>query len=171
MKTPILLAALCALLTLRAPAQTPQPGSMRDRMNKAPGALGGGGLKAPGMVRSPSKPAGGASVPAPAQDKVYSLPELLASGFTLNGKVVLLKLSKPAYELAELVSEKEYRVVIKDEAFNAATPVYFPPEGAKKMELFIQTTRITMSFYVRIWPDRYTAVGRDWQSSRGIYTW
>lgn len=156
------------LLPMLVLAQNPTPSLTTERMNNYRNPLerppAGTGTRGP--VQPPATTGNALDArPAPSAGRIYTIKDLEANKFTLNGQTVRVKLLKP-YFTPEQVAPDMYRVFIEEKDLSASAYIYFPAEGAQKLNLLTKTARGALSFWVHVTPDRYTAIGRA-----GVGSW
>lgn len=123
-------------------------------------------LDAPGQIAEGQEQAGKTQFPAPQEGKIYTLDGLEKAKFTLEGKVVQVRVSPTTFK-SEQLSQEEFRVFVKDDekAGSGYAHIYFPTEGLRKMDVLTKPDNYwkakTMTFYVLVSPDKYVAIARS----------
>ncbi len=129
-------------------------------------ALAQSSLQTGGLNKSAEKPTTKPTgdLPWAIEGHAFTLTEINEYRVALLGQVVNLKLAPVRAE--KDADGKGFDVFVADaksagRRLSNYAFVYFPPEGATKLNTFLKTSRGELSFYVKVDAERLTAVGRS----------
>ena len=102
--------------------------------------------------------------------KVYTLKSLPREADEYNGQVVQLRFSRPLVNV--IVSDGALQPIeFSDRDNSGAAKIFFPPEGAARLDLLGGRSQPGLTFYVALESTGLRAVGREWRADSRTYVW